>query len=112
MTHEDSGGRTYYTLTSDKLSYEIDYVYVDGYLLAAPSRTLLNKAIQNRATGYVLSRSDAFRAQLPRRWSPELLRADLPQCRVGTGPDCQSTGSGTPPNAKHPGARGQRRSPA
>lgn len=66
LTHEDSNGRTYYTLTSDKLSYEIDYVYVDGYLLAAPSRTLLNKAIQNRQTGYVLSRSDSFRSQLPK----------------------------------------------
>lgn len=66
MTREQSGNRMYYTLSTEKLSYEIDYVYVDGYLLAAPSRTLLNKAIQNRETGYVLSRSEAFRSQLPR----------------------------------------------
>lgn len=66
LTKEQSGNRTYYTLTTEKLSYEIDYVYVDGYLLAAPSRALLNKAIQNRETGYVLSRSDAFRSQLPK----------------------------------------------
>ena len=66
LTKEDANGRTYYTLMSDKLSYEIDYVYVDGYLLAAPNRALLNKAIQNRATGYVLSRSESFRSQLPK----------------------------------------------
>jgi hypothetical protein len=66
LTKEQSGSRTYYTLTTPQFSYEIDYVYVDGYLLAAPSHSLLNKAMQNRATGYVLSRSDSFRSQLPR----------------------------------------------
>jgi hypothetical protein len=66
LAKEAVGNRTFYTLTSENASYEIDYVYVDGYLLAAPSRTLLNKAIQNRETGYVLSHSDAFRSQLPR----------------------------------------------
>jgi hypothetical protein len=66
LTKEDANGRTYYTLTTGKLNYEIDYVYTDGYLLAAPNRTLLNTAIQNRETGYVLTRSDAFRSQLPR----------------------------------------------
>jgi hypothetical protein len=65
LAKEQVGDRTFYTLTSDKVSYEIDYVYIDGYLLAAPNRALLNKAIQNRETGYVLSRSDAFRSQLP-----------------------------------------------
>jgi hypothetical protein len=65
LTQDQSNGRTYYTLTSSKFSYEIDYTFVDGYLLAAPNRTLLNTAIQNRATGYMLSQSDAFRGQLP-----------------------------------------------
>ena len=62
---EDSGGRTYYTISSAKFSYEIDYTFVDGYLLAAPNRALLNTSIQNRSTGYVLSHSEGFRAQLP-----------------------------------------------
>jgi hypothetical protein len=66
LAKEVVGSRTYYTLTSDRASYEIDYVYVDGYLVAAPNRTLLNQAIQNRETGYVLSHSDGFRSQLPR----------------------------------------------
>jgi hypothetical protein len=66
LTREDSGGRTWYTITNNKVAYEIDYTYADGYLIAAPSRSLLTRAIQNRDTGYVLSRSDAFRSQLPR----------------------------------------------
>lgn len=66
LAKEQSGDRTYYTLTTEKTPYEIDYVYVDGYLLAAPNRALLNRAIQNRETGYVLSHAEAFRAALPR----------------------------------------------
>jgi ferric-dicitrate binding protein FerR (iron transport regulator) len=66
VTKEDVGGRTFYTLSTQKISYEIHYTYVDGFLLAAPSQSLLTKAIQNRQTGQMLSRSEAFRAQLPR----------------------------------------------
>jgi hypothetical protein len=66
INKEQVGQRTFYSISSERLSYEIDYVFVDGYMLAAPSRTLLNRAIQNRETGYTLSRSDAFRSHLPK----------------------------------------------
>ncbi|MDP8982770.1 MAG: FecR domain-containing protein [Acidobacteriota bacterium] len=69
LTKADAGGRTFYTVTADgaaKLPVEIDYTYVDSYLLAASSRTLLTQSIQNRQTGYGLAHSDRFRAQLPR----------------------------------------------
>jgi hypothetical protein len=66
VAREQVGDRTLYALTSNKISYEVDYVFIDGYLLAAPSRSLLNTAIQNRVTGYMLSRSENFRAQLPK----------------------------------------------
>ncbi len=65
LAKEQASGRTYYTISSNRFSYEIDYTFVDGYLIAAPSRTLLNTAIQNRATGYTLAQSEAFRSQLP-----------------------------------------------
>jgi len=65
ITKQDNAGRTVYTVTSKKIPYEIYYTFVDGYLLAAPEMNLLTRAIQNRATGYVLSRSEAFRSQLP-----------------------------------------------
>jgi ferric-dicitrate binding protein FerR (iron transport regulator) len=72
LTKEDTGGRTYYTLQRSQPSSrpgalnEIDYVFVDGYLLAAPSRSLLGSSIQNREIGYSLARSNDFMSRLPR----------------------------------------------
>ncbi len=65
LTKEVVDGRTFYTVSTERISYEIHYTYVDGYLIAAPSQTLLTRAIQNRAVGNVLARSENFRAQLP-----------------------------------------------
>jgi len=66
VSREQVGSRTFYTITTDQIAYEIHYVYVDGFFVAAPTRSLLTRAIQNRETGYVLARSEAFRSQLPR----------------------------------------------
>jgi hypothetical protein len=65
LTNQNVNGRTFYTIASTKPAMEIDYVFVDGYLLAAPNRGLLTSAIDVRASGVTLPRSDAFRAQLP-----------------------------------------------
>ncbi len=70
LTQTQANSRTYYKVTgsnanSGTLPAEIDYTFVDGYLLAAANQTLLDTSIQNRSTGYTLSRSDKFRAQLP-----------------------------------------------
>jgi ferric-dicitrate binding protein FerR (iron transport regulator) len=45
---------------------EIHYVYTAGYLIVAPSRGLLTKALQSKQAGVTLSRSDRFRQLLPR----------------------------------------------
>ena len=72
LTKEDTGGRTYYALhrilpssQPDALS-EIDYVFVDGYLVAASNRSLLVSSLQNREIGYSLARSTDFMGRLPR----------------------------------------------
>jgi hypothetical protein len=65
LTNQVLNGKTFYTIASAKPPVEIDYVFVDGYLLAAPNRGLLTAAIDGRASGMTLPRSDAFRAQLP-----------------------------------------------
>ncbi len=68
-SQETIGGRTYYTLAVADPSApvaEAHYTYVDGYLLAAASRALLDRAIQYRSTGYTLARSASFRSLLPR----------------------------------------------
>jgi hypothetical protein len=41
------------------------YTFVDGYLIAAPSRALIDLAIEQRGNGYTLTRSSAFTALLP-----------------------------------------------
>lgn len=72
LTKEDRGGRTYYALhrilpsSQPGALSEIDYVFVDGYLVAAPNRSLLVSSLQNRETGYSLARSTDFMSRLPR----------------------------------------------
>ena len=76
LVRAESGGRTFYTLRGydrppaggppPAKPFEVDYTYVDGYLVAAPNQDLLRRAIQNRETGYSLSRSADFRSRLPR----------------------------------------------
>ena len=60
-------GRTYYTLSSENGTpfTQVCYTYVDGYLLAGSSQSLLDTAIQNRASGYTLPRSATFTALIP-----------------------------------------------
>ena len=63
LANETVNGRTFYTLTLGKMP--IQYVFVDGYLLLAPNRSLLTSAMDGRASGQTLPASTAFRAQLP-----------------------------------------------
>jgi hypothetical protein len=61
------GGRTFYTVQSQGagLSTECDYTFADGYMIVAPSRSLLLAALEAHANGTSLARSAAFRALLP-----------------------------------------------
>jgi hypothetical protein len=64
---EQSGGRTFYVLRGLlPLAGEAHYTFVGGYLVAAPNRELVLRAIQARETGYSLARSAKFTALLPR----------------------------------------------
>jgi hypothetical protein len=61
----ESGGKRFYTLRSLDLQVEVNYAYVYGYLVAAPSRALVENAIRYRESGYTLLQSSKFRATLP-----------------------------------------------
>lgn len=60
---ESSGGRTFHTLRLDR--FEIHYTYADGFLVAASSRLLVERALQlaDSGTGLVISKD--FRSMLP-----------------------------------------------
>jgi hypothetical protein len=71
LTTQNADGHTYYSLQTTKPSpapgvpTEVDYAFVDGYLVAASSPALLLGSIQNRNTGYTLARSGDFASRLP-----------------------------------------------
>ena len=62
---EQVGAGTYYALRGGDLPFELHYAYADGYLVAGPSRALVMKAVQVRASGESLGRSAAFRGLFP-----------------------------------------------
>jgi len=62
----DVGGRTYYTLRSSDYGFlEVNYTYVNGYLVVCPSRALVEKSLTARDNGLSLLRSPQFTAGLP-----------------------------------------------
>ncbi|HET6671172.1 MAG TPA: FecR domain-containing protein [Pyrinomonadaceae bacterium] len=58
-------GRTYYTLRSADFGVEVNLTYVNGYLVAGPSRALVERAVRSQEAGYSLLRSARFTAGLP-----------------------------------------------
>ncbi|MDH3283913.1 MAG: FecR domain-containing protein [Acidobacteriota bacterium] len=65
LTTKAIGGRDVHTLRGTGAVGELNYVYTDGYLIAAPNAALLERALQNRRNGYQLISSPAFKGLLP-----------------------------------------------
>src|SRR5438876_776719 len=62
----DSGGRTFYTLRSkDFGGLEVNYVMANGYLIAGPTRALVDQALRFHDSGSTLLHSPQFTAGLP-----------------------------------------------
>jgi hypothetical protein len=61
----DVGGRTFYTLRSNDFGVEVNYVFTNGYLIAGPTRALIEKALGYHDSGTTLVRSAKFTAGLP-----------------------------------------------
>jgi hypothetical protein len=65
---ENAGNRTDWVVRftgSETQGNTMRYTFVDGYLIAAPSRALIDLAIEQRGNAYTLTRSGAFTALLP-----------------------------------------------
>lgn len=58
-------GRSYYTLRSADVGVEVNYTYVNGYVVMGPSRALVAQAVKMQGQGYTLLRSSKFTAGLP-----------------------------------------------
>ena len=67
---EEAGNRTDWILrftgTENDEANMLRYTIVDGYFVAAPSKGLLDRAIEQRGNGYSLTRSATFTQLLPR----------------------------------------------
>jgi hypothetical protein len=60
------GSRTYFVISNPKqMNSEVDYTFVDSYLVAAPDIATISRAIQAREAGFTLPHSSAFEALLP-----------------------------------------------
>ena len=58
-------GRAYYTLRSADFGVEVNYSYVNGYMVVGPSRALVERSVRSQEAGYTLLRSSRFTAGLP-----------------------------------------------
>jgi len=63
ITSESVGGRTFHSLRIG--TYEIHYTFTDGFLVAAPSRLLVERALDLKESGTGLVVSKDFRSMLP-----------------------------------------------
>ena len=66
LTKRQVGSQTYYVIhSSDKPNTDIDYAFVESYLIAAPDVATISRAIQIEQSGYSLPRSSTFQSLLP-----------------------------------------------
>ncbi|MDY7091363.1 MAG: FecR domain-containing protein [Acidobacteriota bacterium] len=71
LDQETVGGQVYYRLhgtagaTGGSDPLDLHYAYVDGYMVAAPSRPLIEHAVGYRDSGYTLASSPRFSNLLP-----------------------------------------------
>ena len=60
------GGRPFYTLKSSDFGLvEVNYTYVNGYVVMGPTRAMVERSVRAQAQGYSLLRSSRFTAGLP-----------------------------------------------
>ncbi len=66
IERDDSGGRTVWTMRTEGASLAARWMFADGYLVMAPSRALLDRALELRAARTTIANSPALRALMPR----------------------------------------------
>lgn len=61
IRQEEVGDRTFYTIQCQKPKVGFDYTFEDGYVVAAPTRALLERSLQQRESGVSLASHPKFR---------------------------------------------------
>lgn len=61
MRQEEVGDRTFYSIQCQQPKMGFDYTFEDGYLVAAPTRALLERSLQQRESGVNLASHPKFR---------------------------------------------------
>jgi hypothetical protein len=59
------GSQTYYKLRSVDFGFEVNYTYANGYMIVAPTKAMLQLALQYRESGTTLLKSQRFTSALP-----------------------------------------------
>jgi hypothetical protein len=59
------GAQTYYRLRSVDFGFEVNYTYSNGYMIVAPTKAMLQLALQYRESGTTLLKSQRFTSALP-----------------------------------------------
>ncbi|MCP9493234.1 MAG: FecR domain-containing protein [Pyrinomonadaceae bacterium MAG19_C2-C3] len=70
LVTSELGGHTYHTIKCAGFPVEFNYTFADGYFIAAPSRALLARALETKASGDNLRQSPRFLAALPQGSDP------------------------------------------
>ena len=65
LTRETDGEKSFFKIKSLDFGLEADYLFTNGYLIAAPSRTLVENALKFRENGNSILQSAKFKATLP-----------------------------------------------
>jgi hypothetical protein len=61
----EENGQIYYKLRSLDLGFEVNYTYANGYVIVAPTKAMLQLALQYRESGTTLLKSQRFLSALP-----------------------------------------------
>jgi len=104
-SQETADGRTYYRIAGADPNplTEVHYTFSNGYLLAAPSRALLQRALQSKASGSGIARSPAFTSLIPRDHYANFSAVVYQNLGSTLAPLAGLLGSFQPPNAgPHP----------
>ena len=95
VREETVGGRLYHVLSAPETAKfaTAAYTFADGYLVAAPSPSMVERALENRSSGYTLGRSSEFAALLPRDSPPDFSGMFYQNLGPALGPLAELAGS-------------------